>query len=717
MPTPRRRIERASRARPRARSLAPGASASAASIISAPSRWRPVAVQYGSSAAASRSARSPSPAAIQWSSAARKLPSSRSISSRAGRGRSRAPAAPGVPRARGSARRGGGGRRPPRRARQLGRGELAYDLELRHALLADPGQALGHQRVQHGERRARHRLRGVDLGAADEHGERAERLLLVGIEQREAPLERRADRPLARRRVARPALQQRQRVASRATSCPGSSSPTRPAASSIASGSPSSRRHSSATAGALLSVSPKSGRRSRARSTNSAMASDTASGATGRHCSPRSRSGSRLVASTWSRGHAATSSPSSGRGVEDVLDVVDDQQGLRAAEAAHERVLIALARLRRHLHGPGQRAGDVGGGRPRGRGRRHGRRRGTRCASARAASMAMRVLPTPPGPVKVTSRRSAITPATAWRSASRPTVGVGGGGGPSGASGAATRRDRGPPARARAAPVPAAGPARRRAGAAPRGRPTAPRRAGPRRTAPASAARRAARAAAPLPRAVRSRPARRPRAPAPDRRRCAPRSRPSAAPRAGRSPAARTLRSADRPGRRLATARARRGALRRLRGRAVGQCLASLLQQRLEAVGVELARPDAQLIAGLRRHQRLGIAERGPDPRHVHTHRLDRVGGRILAPQSHRQPLRAHRLVGVKQQHRQQRPPLLAAQRDTAITVAHLQRAEDQELHFPHRARYRAECYRAASSSAALRRCPQRTPPTSRRAR
>ncbi len=47
--------------------------------------------------------------------------------------------------------------------------------------------------------------------------------------------------------------------------------------------------------------------------------------------------------------------------VEHVLEVVDHQQGVHAAEATHEGVLVALARLRRRLHGPCQRAGYVGG--------------------------------------------------------------------------------------------------------------------------------------------------------------------------------------------------------------------------------------------------------------------------------------------------------------------------------------------------------------------
>ena len=149
--------DRAREPRPAARSLARAGRERRARRRSSRRRrggW-PVAVQYGSSAAASRSARSPSPTAIQWSSAARRLPSSRSslIEGRAAAGHAHlrpqafrerevvlgVPAADGV---------------RVRRPRELGRGELAHDLELRHALVADLDQALRDQRVEHARRGA-----------------------------------------------------------------------------------------------------------------------------------------------------------------------------------------------------------------------------------------------------------------------------------------------------------------------------------------------------------------------------------------------------------------------------------------------------------------------------------------------------------------------------------------------------------------------------------
>ena len=64
---------------------------------------------------------------------------------------------------------------------ELGGGELPDDLELPHTPAANLGEALVHQGAEHVDRRARHHHRGVELGAADEGGEPAKRLLLVVI--------------------------------------------------------------------------------------------------------------------------------------------------------------------------------------------------------------------------------------------------------------------------------------------------------------------------------------------------------------------------------------------------------------------------------------------------------------------------------------------------------------------------------------------------------
>ena len=122
------------------------------------------------------------------------------------------------------------------------------------------------------------RLRRLDRRAAGEHREAREARLLVLVEQVVAPVDRRAQRLLARGRVARRrARARRARRPGGRRSRAGDSSPQRAAASSIASGSPSRRRQISATAAALPSLSSKSGSCARARSTNSATASTPAS--------------------------------------------------------------------------------------------------------------------------------------------------------------------------------------------------------------------------------------------------------------------------------------------------------------------------------------------------------------------------------------------------------------------------------------------------------
>ena len=65
----------------------------------------------------------------------------------------------------------------------------------------------------------------------------------------------------------------------------------------------------------------------------------------------------------------------------------------------------------------------------------------------------------------------------------------------------------------------------------------------------------------------------------------------------------------------------------------------------------------------------------------MHAHRLDGLGGGILAPQGLREPLGADRFVRVQQQHRQQRSALLAADRDRVTVGLHFERTKDPELH------------------------------------
>jgi hypothetical protein len=150
---------------------------------------------------------------------------------------------------------------------------------------------------------------------------------------------------------------------------------------------------------------------------------------------------------------------------------------------------------------------------------------------------------------------------------------------------------------------------------------------------------------------------------------------------------------------------AQRRAKRRRRPseRAVGQLPLTLLKQPLKALGIELTRTHLQAITGRRGHQDLRIAQRRAQPRHVHTHRLDRPRRRLLTPQPDRQALRTDRLVRVQHQQRQQRPPLAAAHRHQSGVRAHQQRTEDEELHRSPRPRYRTRrlatrCYATAIS-------------------
>ena len=108
-----------------------------------------------------------------------------------------------------------------------------------------------------------------------------------------------------------------------------------------------------------------------------------------------------------------------------------------------------------------------------------------------------------------------------------------------------------------------------------------------------------------------------------------------------------------------------------------------------ETLRVELARTHAQPVARRRGLHDPRVAERLAQARHVHLHRLGRARRRVLAPQRERQPLRAHRLVGMQQQNGEQRAWLDAAQGERAALAAHFQRAEDPELHRASCRRYR----------------------------
>ena len=214
----------------------------------------------------------------------------------------------------------------------------------------------------------------------------------------------------------------------------------RAAASSIASGSPSRRRQISATAAALASVSAKLGR-DRPRSFDEERHRGSRGDRRGRRraarIGQRQRRHRELVldadaqrgaaggehgqvrAGRHERGHVRRR-----RG--DLLDVVQDQQQRRGANGAGQHRERVDARRPRARRAPGRSPAGRGPGRGAGRDRRTPRASAKLGARSAATWSASRVLPTPPGPVSVssgTSSRSTSSPIAAT-SRSRPTSGV-----------------------------------------------------------------------------------------------------------------------------------------------------------------------------------------------------------------------------------------------------------------------------------------------------
>jgi hypothetical protein len=110
------------------------------------------------------------------------------------------------------------------------------------------------------------------------------------------------------------------------------------------------------------------------------------------------------------------------------------------------------------------------------------------------------------------------------------------------------------------------------------------------------------------------------------------------------------------------------------RGRA-GIGAAGLGDQRLEARRVELRRVEAEHVAR-RAGDEPAVAELAAQARDVHLDALGDRRRRRLAPDLVDQPLRRDHVVGVQEQHREQRALLGPAERERATAVGHLQRAE-----------------------------------------
>ena len=124
----------------------------------------------------------------------------------------------------------------------------------------------------------------------------------------------------------------------------GASRRTRAAASSIASGRPSSRAQISSIACTSSPSGSNPGLAARARSTKSSAAADGSSGGTGCSRSARTRSGARLVTSTFTarRGGDELGELRSRR--QHVLEVVEHEQGALVAELASEALRVGVGR-------------------------------------------------------------------------------------------------------------------------------------------------------------------------------------------------------------------------------------------------------------------------------------------------------------------------------------------------------------------------------------
>ena len=279
---------------------------------------------------------------------------------------------------------------------------------------------------------------------------RRRKSLLLRRQQVVAPGDRVAHRPLARRLVARPAGQERQPPVQpgqqrrrRAAAC---SAP--PPARSPAAARPGGRRSRRPPA-ALAAVSAKSGvggpwparRRAGPPSASGHVADDARRVGVGqrqrrdrRTAARRRRAGApRLVTSTVSRGQAASSRRPAARPSSTCSKLSSTSSSVPVA--AGRRAGVRRAGRSPASRTPSARAiagGDQGRVARRGEGDEARRRRRTpRRSVRRRPASARRVLPTPPGPVRVTSgtsgRRSRAR--TAATSRSRPISGVRGGGG------------------------------------------------------------------------------------------------------------------------------------------------------------------------------------------------------------------------------------------------------------------------------------------------
>ncbi len=204
----------------------------------------------------------------------------------------------------------------------------------------------------------------------------------------------------------------------------GLSTVVRAAASSIARGRPSSSAHSSS----IAARSPVASSIARSRNSCAAGASGPAvpSGASRWTCSPRRPSGTRLVASTPTRGHAESSSTAraaaASASCSQLSSTISASRSARCAHtSAHGSTPGTAAAPTVSAIVAGITSSPVTGARSTSQAPS-----AQSSADSSATSIATRVLPTPPGPTTVVTRPDVVSAATRARSSSRPTSEVDG---------------------------------------------------------------------------------------------------------------------------------------------------------------------------------------------------------------------------------------------------------------------------------------------------
>src|SRR4249919_2251369 len=121
----------------------------------------------------------------------------------------------------------------------------------------------------------------------------------------------------------------------------------------------------------------------------------------------------------------------------------------------------------------------------------------------------------------------------------------------------------------------------------------------------------------------------------------------------------------------------------------------------VEVIDVELARRNGELVAATPRDQP-AVAERSAEPRDVDLDAFDRRGGRLPAPDLVDQAVGRDWPATREQQQSEERPLLLATERDLPTAFLDLERAENPELHPAPRRRFATLAWSRSDSHAAV---------------